>query len=186
MIVVDINGIKATRIINIYRTFSPANGVSCRNSFITQLEIIAHAWIPGTIKVGDFNLDWNKRFDTYYNNKHYFEDMDRITGTLELLQLVEEPTWRRVVNGVVRESVLDHVYVNGISTASNLKYTWPVFGDHAAVIFDVGCSKMKRSEVVSRTGEAAVLNSSLPGFQQLTGTSNRTWYKITGMSKKIS
>ena len=52
-----------TRIINLYRQFNPVNGLTERSNFIAQLELVAAAWISGTIIVGDFNLDWDKRYD---------------------------------------------------------------------------------------------------------------------------
>ena len=54
------------------------------------------------------------------------------------------------MNGVVRESVLDHVYVKDFHFVTNLIHSWPVFGDHAAVIFDTQCDKMKKEESVRR------------------------------------
>ena len=55
-----------TRIINLYRQFNPVNGLTERSNFIAQLELVAAAWISGTIIVGDFNLDWDKRYDNTY------------------------------------------------------------------------------------------------------------------------
>ena len=46
-------------IINIYRSFSPLNGLYPRANFTAQLEIIAAAWIPGAVIVGDFKLNWD-------------------------------------------------------------------------------------------------------------------------------
>ena len=55
--------------------------------------------------------------------------LDRILGGLALVQLVEQPTWRRVVNQVVKESVLDHVYVNYYYQVKTVEYVWPIFGE---------------------------------------------------------
>ena len=63
---------------------------------------------------------------------------------------MEHPTWRRVVNGVVRESVLDHVYVKDYFILSDLTHSWPIFGDHAAVIFNIGNDKEKQEQTTRR------------------------------------
>ena len=40
-----------------------------------------------------------------------FGDVDGILGEHQLLQMVEFPTWSRVVEGNLRSSIIDHVYV---------------------------------------------------------------------------
>jgi hypothetical protein len=41
-----------------------------------------------------------------------------------------------MVNGVLRESVLDHIYSNNPTFLSNLKAIRPIFGDHIIITFD--------------------------------------------------
>ena len=64
---------RKTRIINIYRTFTPI-GMSARNKFIQQLKIIKHAFTKNTVLRGDFNHDYTKKFDQNYMNCVLFED----------------------------------------------------------------------------------------------------------------
>ena len=59
--------------------------------------------------------------------------MDRILGDLELIQTVERLTWTRTVNNVVKESILDHIYVTNPYTIPELNYEWQFFTDHATI-----------------------------------------------------
>ena len=42
-----------------------------------------------------------------------------------------------MVNHIVKESVLDHVYVKDHYQVKLIEYVWPIFGDHAAVAFSI-------------------------------------------------
>ena len=70
-------------------------------------------------------------------DRNYFEDIEIILGHLNLHQMVEEITWRRLVNQVTKQSILDHVYVKDYYTIRELCLVWPVFGDHAVVMFNL-------------------------------------------------
>ena len=41
----------------------------------------------------------------------YFDDFENVLCDYDLIQLVEFPTWSRIINNVMHESVLDHIYV---------------------------------------------------------------------------
>ena len=51
-----------------------------------------------------------------------------------LLQVVDFKTWSRTINGVRKESLLDHIYINNLSTFDSVYYDVPAFGDHLLVI----------------------------------------------------
>ena len=71
IIILDLEGDSKTRLINIYRSFSPQHNISQRDKFCYQLGLINLAFTNSTIVLGDFNLDWGKRFDTAYSHKNY-------------------------------------------------------------------------------------------------------------------
>ena len=75
MIIVDIKGTKPVRIINIYRSFNPQNGVSQRTKFQLQLSLISNAINDNEILLGDFNLDDSKRYNIDNNLKDMFSDL---------------------------------------------------------------------------------------------------------------
>ena len=70
--------------------------------------------------------------------------------TLEhnLTQLVTFNTWSRTIKGVIKESLLDHVYVNNFAAVSNVTFTVPVFGDHVLVLIDLKTRPFTTNETV--------------------------------------
>jgi hypothetical protein len=75
LFIVDVMGSKQLHIINVYRCFNPQDGSAAREKFISQLLLIKSAFVPGTIIMGDFNLDANKQFQANYTHKMLFEDL---------------------------------------------------------------------------------------------------------------
>ena len=57
-----------------------------------------------------------------------------------LIQVIEFDTWSRVYNGVKKSSILDHIYVNNITSDQNVKYEVPTFGDHVIAIIVLNLS----------------------------------------------
>ena len=51
-----------------------------------------------------------------------------------LIQIVTETTWSRIINGIKKESLIDHIYVNDSSTVANVRFEVPTFGDHVLAI----------------------------------------------------
>ena len=43
-------------------------------------------------------------------------------------------TWSRNINGIKKESLLDHVYVNSIPAIANVNYVTPTFGVQVLVM----------------------------------------------------
>ena len=63
------------RIINIYRSFNPT-GETAKDLFTKQLNVIKNAFNTNTVIMGDFNIDFKKKFDVNYQRKDYFELFD--------------------------------------------------------------------------------------------------------------
>ena len=141
LVIIDLLGSHVSRIINLYRSFTPQHDVTQRDKFGYQLELIKNASTTNTILLGDFNLDWSKYHSDDYSHKNYFSDMDQKLGASNLIQLVDFITWTRTVNGQVKQSVLDHIYAADPLLVTNLKSSWPVFTDHALVLFTISSSK---------------------------------------------
>ena len=49
-----------------------------------------------------------------------FNDFDKSFDNVNLIQMVEFPTWSRIVNKVLRELILDHIYVKDPTVCSGL------------------------------------------------------------------
>ena len=120
MVIIDTLGSFPTRIINIYRSFSPQGGLSQREKFRYQLSLIKKASCKNIVIIGDINLDYSKLNYIDYINREFFNDFEEILGGLELIQMVEFPTWSRIVNDQLKESVLDHIYVTDPTSISSI------------------------------------------------------------------
>ena len=59
------------------------------------------------ILLGDFNLNFAKKNDINYSHVRYFDDFEEMLGDENLVQIIEFPTWSRIVNNVLLESTID-------------------------------------------------------------------------------
>jgi hypothetical protein len=60
--------------------------------------------------------------------------MDEKMSNENLIQIVDSPTWSRSVNGVLRESLIDHIYVADLASITKPYSIRPLFGDHLLLI----------------------------------------------------
>ena len=63
--------------------------------------------------MGDFNLDYSQKDNLNFRYKNMFEDLDAKLSDKNLIQIIDFPTWSRLINNVLKESILDHVYLTG-------------------------------------------------------------------------
>ena len=133
IVIIDVIGHEKLRIINIYRTFCPKNGMTPKEFFVYQLGIIKNAMNSCSILLGDFNLDIRKKGLASYPFKSYFDEMDLALLELNLIQIVDFSTWSRTVSGQQRESIIDHVYTTDPLVIENLRAINPGIGDHTMI-----------------------------------------------------
>ena len=86
LIVVDIKAKDNIRLINIYRCFNPQEGISAKSKFLIQLELISRAITPNTLIMGDFNIDYSKKYDVEYRLRDLFNSFDEILGDHNLFR----------------------------------------------------------------------------------------------------
>ena len=86
------------------------------------------------VVIGDFNLDFAKRHDRTYCRTNLYDAWDECTAELSLIQLIQQPTWRRIIQNVQKSSILDHVYVNNFDNQLSVKTVDTNHSDHLAVI----------------------------------------------------
>jgi hypothetical protein len=141
LIIIDIIQNKPVRLINIYRSFRPQDNVTPREKFKYQLGLVKNAMNLSTILVGDFNIDYNKKFDVNYVHKNLFADFDETLSNFGLAQLINFPTWSRLVENTLKSSILDHLYSTDCTQISNINSIKPTFGDHMLVSFEIKLSK---------------------------------------------
>ena len=135
IVIIDLNDPNKTRIINMYRTFSPQTNQTQREFFETQIAMLGSVVTNNTILLGDFNLDHRKRFDINYSHKNYYTILNPLIQNNNLSQIVNFDTWSRVINNVKHSSVIDHIYVNVPVNTLNLAHHTPTFGDHLLITF---------------------------------------------------
>ena len=67
--------------------------------------------------------------------------MDEVFDELDLVQLVDFVTWSRLVNGVWRKSIIDHVYTKDVTLIEGLEAVETIVGDHRLVVMTVDGEK---------------------------------------------
>ena len=137
VIIIDIESTCKVRVISLYRSFRPPNGMSPGALFDKQLNIVEKNCVSNTIVLGDFNLDYRMQLRSDYPHKQMFLKLTTLIENLNLIQLVDFPTWSRYVRNSLKDSILDHVYVNNMALISNVHSITPTFGDHLLIIIDL-------------------------------------------------
>ena len=141
VVIIDIDATKKYRIINIYRSFTPPNGKTQKQAFIDQLAIIKNATETANnfniVVLGDFNLDELKRNGANYPFKDYYTELDNCFDPLNLIQMINFPTWQRTVNNSNRESILDHIYVTNPLIIKSIRHLKPLMGDHLILLVEL-------------------------------------------------
>ena len=148
--IIDLNDVKHTRVINIYRSFNPLNNQNQREYFNSLLALINSNSNQNSIIIGDFNLDYSKKYDISYSHKHYFTALEDALSGQNLIQLVNFPTWSRSINGVQCSSIIDHVYVNDPTKITTLLSITPPFDDHTLILFSIRSTKIPLRDLYKR------------------------------------
>ena len=71
--------------------------------------------------------------------------------TDNLIQLVNFPTWERMIRGSIKNSILDHIYVNDFSLISDITGSKVTFGDHLLISFVIGNGRHEVRHEVRRS-----------------------------------
>ena len=158
-------------IINVYRSFHPPGGVSTGDFFNNQLKIIGNALCKNCLVMGDFNLDDGIDLKQDYCNRSLLKTLREFAIEKNLLQVVDFNTWSRTINGIKKESLLDHVYLNNIEALRAVYYDTPIFGDHLLVIAELslGVGSIQNNSILKRDWRSysnTKLNNHLARFIQ--------------------
>ena len=154
IVIIDINVKPVIRLLNIYRSFSPPNGKNQKLAFDEQIQILKSSLDDGKNKevviLGDFNLDSSKKNLTDYRFKNYFDSLDLIIDQFNLSQIIEFPTWQRIINNTLKESTLDHVYLKNPLIVNKISHCKPLIGDHMLVMLNLICEIDEPKIVIRR------------------------------------
>ena len=130
---------KKIQLASIYRTFKLTSNRTHKEEFISQLDDLKNFLRNGkeSIVLGDFNLDYNKKGLLSYNHHAMFGLLEELENEMNLAQMVKFNTWRRIVNGDLKTSLLDHVYVNAHGLIKNIKEISSSVSDHTPVLMEL-------------------------------------------------
>ena len=133
IVIIDIIDASNCRIINVYRSFRPPGLMSPDNFFDLQIATIRAAINCNSIVLGDFNLDARMSNIPEYHRKTQLDKLNSFALMANLTQIVKFCTWSRTINGVHKESLLDHIYVNKAENVLRINCSTPTFGDHILI-----------------------------------------------------
>ena len=137
LVIIDVESRPPTRIISIYRTFTPQDGSTARENFQRQLHVINAAKTEETLVLGDFNLDESKRHLINYSQRQLFQDFDETIGHHQFTQIINEPTWERLIEGRLKNSIIDHIYMTDVTKILSLNLKTTIFGDHKLILLTI-------------------------------------------------
>ena len=150
----DIDNIIKYCVVNLYRQFNPPNNLTQVDHFslhINKIQNTISTLNSRKIKIaGDFNLDDAKRNIIEYRYKNLFKMQNAAFDELNLIQIIEFPTWQRVINNVLKESILDHVYVQDPTIIVNVNSTKPLIGDHKLIVLEIAAEKQQPKPMLTR------------------------------------
>ena len=154
LVIIDVNLSKKYRIVNIYRTFNPPTNETQLEHFERQLDTIRNAITSlenrSIIIGGDFNIDYERIEDLSYRNRSLCNRLSLWSENESLVQIIEFPTWHRVINDSYKESLLDHFYVRDPTQITEIKNIKPLIGDHDLVILNLPNESITPDIIIKR------------------------------------
>ena len=136
IVVIDVMLDVKIRVISLYRSFRPET-LSPNEFFKGQLGVLKNAIEKNCFIMGDFNLDAGMEDRRDYGYKIPLELLASFALENDLLQVVTFNTWKRIISGVIKQSCLDHIYVNCPETIISVNQIDPTFGDHLLVYVEL-------------------------------------------------
>ena len=103
--------------------------MTAQKLFETQIDLIVAAFDENAILIGDLNLGFSRKHNIGYSNAPLFDLFDLKLGSLDLVQLVDFPTWLRFVGQSLRSSCLDQFYVKDNAIINYVNHIKPCFGN---------------------------------------------------------
>ena len=64
------------------------------------------------------------------------------------MQIIDITTWSRSIKGILKQSLLDHVYVSNFAMVKNVDFEVPIFGDHVLVKVKLICEKASSKNII--------------------------------------
>ena len=121
---------------------------TCHNGAVQLGSRIKKTQLLTTMIMGDFNLDARMEHNLDYKQKALLEPLPNFALSKDLVQIIDFTTQSRIINGVLKQSLLDHVYVSNFAMIENVDFETPTFGDHLLIKIKI-VQKMKEYKVKS-------------------------------------
>ena len=65
-----------------------------------------------------------------------------------LLQVITFNTWRRTINGIRKQSLLDHICVSNVESVTSVNYIEATFGDHVSAFAQLNLKEVNPVKIV--------------------------------------
>ena len=79
-----------------------------------------------------------KKYSLEYASANLFSRLNETLDPLNFVQTLNFPTWERMIRGVIKTSIFNHLFVNDFSIKDNIYSTKPILVDSLLVSLDVG------------------------------------------------
>ena len=126
---------------SIYRTYKLTGHESHLQAFQEQIEILQTFMNANggenCIIMGDMNLDERRRSDRSYHLHKLYQMWDNFERERCLIQMVKFSTWTRIHAGTLRQSIIDHVYVDNQALVEYVEEISVTVGDHVPVMISI-------------------------------------------------
>ena len=143
---------KVISLASIYRTYKLTGHVSHMQAFQEQVEILQEFMNANRgddcIIMGDMNLDERRRSDRSYNLHQLYQIWDEFEKEQNLIQMVKFSTWTRLHGQTLRQSIIDHVYVDNQALVEYVEEISVTIGDHVPVLISLVCKTKTEKRTV--------------------------------------
>ena len=143
---------KVVCLASIYRTYKLTRHESHLQAFQEQIEILQTFMNTNRgencIIMGDMNLDERRRSDRSYHLHQLYQMWDDFERERCLIQMVKFSTWTRIHAGTLRQSIIDHVYVDNQALVEYVEEVSVTVGDHVPVLISLVCKTKTERRIV--------------------------------------
>ena len=122
--------------------------LSANGFFKAQLDLVGRVSTKNCIVMGDFNLDARMAHNQDYSQKTLLEILENLTLSKNSMQIIDFTTWSKSIKGILKQSLLDHVYVSNFAMVENVEFDVPIFGDHVLDKVKLICEKASSQNII--------------------------------------
>ena len=115
--------------------------------------VVKNALTKNCLVMGDFNLDVRMELRHDYNYNIPLRRLTDFTNANNLIKLVKFNNWSQTVNGVRKESLLDHIYVDDIAFIKDIDSRETTFGDHLLAFIELTFCDVVQTKATFKKGK---------------------------------